>query len=90
MRVLPRMEKCLMNLKIAMGCLLIAAAPLAVAQDISSKRPKIESPYKSKGDADKHKGDVKAMGECMARARKLGLKTPDGQRLAAGCQAPKR
>ena len=71
----------------ALCCLLIAAAPLAFAQDISAKRPKYESPYKSKADADKHKADMEHVSMCSSRARQRKLKerTPEWQNMMAGC-----
>ena len=71
----------------ALCCLLIAAAPLALAQDISTKRPKIESPYKSKADADKHKAVMQQASVCSSRARQRKLKegTPEWSNLMSGC-----
>ena len=68
-------------------CLLIAAAPLAFAQDISAKRPKNESPYKSKAEADKHKADMQQLSVCsnLARQRKVKERTPEWSNLMGGC-----
>jgi len=76
-----------MKTTIALCCLLIAAAPPAFAQDISAKRPKNESPYKSQAEADKHKAHMEQVSVCSSRARQRKLKerTPEWQNMMAGC-----
>ncbi len=76
-----------MKSTIAMYCLLIAAAPLARAQDISGNRPKLESPYKSKADADKHTADMQQLAVCTRLAQQRNYKegTPDWAKLMSEC-----
>lgn len=76
----------------ALCCLLLAASPLAHAQDISSKRPKLESPYKSKQDADKHKADMQALSACSNRARQSRVKegSPEWANLMSACMRGQR
>jgi hypothetical protein len=76
-----------MKTTIALCCLLIAAAPLAFAQDISAKRPKNPPTYKSKEDADKHKAHMEQVSVCSSRARQRKLKegTPEWSNLMSGC-----
>ena len=72
----------------ALCSLLIAAAPLALAQDISAKRKKQESPYKSQAEADQHKAATKANADCVARARerRIDQRSPEWAKFVATCQ----
>ncbi len=76
-----------MKTKTALCCLLIAAAPLAFAQDISGKRPKLESPYKSKADAERHTADMQQLAVCTRLAQQRNYKegTPEWAKLMSGC-----
>jgi hypothetical protein len=76
-----------MKTTIALCCLLIAAAPPAFAQDISSKRPTNPSPHKSKADADKHAAAMQQVSVCSARARQRKIKegSPEWSNLMSGC-----
>ena len=76
-----------MKTTIALCCLLISAAPLALAQDISKNRKKLESPYKSKAEADQHKADMQQASACSRQARQSKLKegTPEWSKLMSGC-----
>jgi hypothetical protein len=86
------MEKCIMKSTIVFCCLLIAATPLALAQDISNKRPKIDSPYKSKADAEKHKADMQLVAVCSNLVRQRNVKegTPEWSNLMSGCLRDKK
>ena len=77
-----------MKTSIALCCLLIAAAPLALAQDISAKRKKLESPYKSQAEANQHKAASQAMGNCVARAHASGIdkRSPEWPKFVTSCQ----
>lgn len=77
-----------MKTSTALCCLLIAAAPLAFAQDISGKRKKQESPYKSQAELNQHKAATQALGNCTAQARanKLDQRSPDWAKFVANCQ----
>ncbi len=77
-----------MKTKTALCCLLIAAAPLAFAQDISLQRKKLESPYKSQSDADRHKADTRALSDCVQQARSRGIdqRNPEWAKSIATCQ----
>jgi hypothetical protein len=72
----------------ALCCLLIAAAPLALAQDISGKRKKLESPYKSQADAKQHAADTRALSDCVqqTRTRRIDQRSPEWAKFVASCQ----
>ncbi len=68
--------------------LLIAAAPLAFAQDISAQRKKLESPYKSQAEFDQHTVASQALGNCVAQARasRIDPRSPEWAKSIATCQ----
>ena len=72
----------------ALCCLLIAAAPLALAQDISKQRKKQESPYKSQAEVDQHKAATRANADCVARARerRIDQRSPEWAKFVLTCQ----
>lgn len=73
----------------ALICLLfIAAAPITFAQDISAKRKKLESPYKSQAELDQHKAASQALGNCVAQARanRIDQRSPEWAKWVATCQ----
>jgi hypothetical protein len=61
----------------------------AFAQDISVARPKNESPYKTKADAEKHKADMQQVSVCSSRVRQSKIKegTPEWSKMMSGACA---
>lgn len=76
----------------ALCCLMLAAAPLALAQNIDAQKKKLESPYKTQAEADRHKADMRALASCFERARerKLDRQSPEWAKYLASCHQAKR
>jgi hypothetical protein len=76
----------------ALCCLMLAAAPLALAQNIEANRKKLESPYKNQAEADRHKADTRALANCVAQARaqKINQRSPEWVKYFVDCQREKR